>query len=104
MKKNNFVHFLTNVPNSSEGWDFIRQLKKHLNTDRYKIRIKGRGSRKKHGNQCYVPLPHSEHYSIYVDQKIIDFHNPSFYTKENWEMRNNLREIKNKINAILGDE
>ncbi|MGY8976368.1 MAG: hypothetical protein ACKVHD_08835, partial [Alphaproteobacteria bacterium] len=34
------VHFLTNVPNSKEGWAFINQMKKYLHKGRYSIRLK----------------------------------------------------------------
>ena len=58
------VHFLTNVPNSKEGWAFINQMKKYLHKGRYSIRLKGRGSRKIHGNQSFIPLKYAEKYSV----------------------------------------
>jgi len=59
------VHFLTDVPNSKEGWAFINQMKKYLHKGRYSIRLKGRGSRKEHGNQSYIPL------SVYGKLKVL---------------------------------
>ena len=85
------VHFLTNVPNSKEGWAFINQMKKYLHKGRYSIRLKGRGSRKEHGNQSFLPIPHAEHYSIYIDHKIMDGRNPAFYALNEYKIRRNLR-------------
>ena len=95
------VHFLTNVPNSKEGWDFINQLKKYLHKGRYSIRLKGRGSRKKHGNQSFIPLPHAEHYSIYIDQKIMDGHNAAFYSLQEYKIKQKLRNIRSEIDELL---
>ena len=61
------VHFLTNVPNSKEGWAFINQMKKYLHKGRYSIRLKGRGSRKEHGDQRGIPIKYAERYSIYIE-------------------------------------
>ena len=69
------IHFMTDIPNCKEGWDFINMMKKYLHKGRYSIRLKGRGSRKIHGNQSYIPLPHAEHYSVYIDHKIKDRNN-----------------------------
>ena len=71
-KADKCVHFLTNVPNSKEGWDFINQLKKYLHKGRYSIRLKGRGSRKEHGDQRGIPIKYAERYSVYIDYKIKD--------------------------------
>ena len=95
------VHFLTNVPNSKEGWDFINQLKKYLHKGRYSIRLKGRGSRKIHGNQSFIPLPHAEHYSIYIDQKIMDGHNAAFYSLQEYKIKQKLRNIRSEIDELL---
>ena len=95
------VHFLTNVPNSKEGWDFINQMKKYLHKGRYSIRLKGRGSRKVHGNQSFIPLPHAEHYSVYIDQKIVDRNNPAFYSLQEYKIRQKLRNIRSEIDELL---
>ena len=95
------VHFLTNVPNSKEGWAFINQMKKYLHKGRYSIRLKGRGSRKVHGNQSFLPIPHAEHYSIYIDQKIVDGNNPAFYTLNEYKIRQKLRNLRSEIDELL---
>tara|TARA_R110002074_G_scaffold58023_2_gene142440 strand:- start:1266 stop:1676 length:411 start_codon:yes stop_codon:yes gene_type:complete len=95
------VHFLTNVPNSKEGWAFINQLKKYLHKGRYSVRLKGRGSRKKYGNQSFIPLPHAEHYSIYIDQKIMDEHNAAFYSLQEYKIKQKLRNIRSEIDELL---
>ena len=100
-KANACVHFLTNVPNSKEGWAFINQMKKYLHKGRYSIRLKGRGSRKVHGNQSFIPLPHAERYSVYIDQKIIDGNNPAFYALNEYKIRQKLRNLRSEIDELL---
>ena len=95
------VHFLTNVPNSKEGWAFINQMKKYLHRGRYDIRLKGRGSRKEHGNQSFIPLPHAEHYSIYIDNKIKDRNHPDFLQSKMWKMRSKLYNLRSEIDELL---
>ena len=95
------VHFLTNVPNSKEGWAFINQMKKYLHRGRYDIRLKGRGSRKVHGNQSFVPIPHAEKYSIYIDQKIKDRNHPDFLQTKMWKMRSKLYNLRSEIDELL---
>jgi hypothetical protein len=110
-KANACVHFLTGVPNSNEGWAFIKQLKKYLHKGRYSIRLKGRGSRKIHGNQSFIPLKHAERYSIYIDYKIKDINSPGYndskvYTMEQKfrSIRGDLQVIKNQIDEILNED
>ena len=107
-KANACVHFLTGVPNSKEGWEFIKLMKKYLHKGRYSIRLKGRGSRKIHGNQSFIPLKHAEKYSIYIDYKIKDINSPGYndskvYTMEQKfrNIRGDLQNIKNQIDEIL---
>ena len=100
-KADSCVHFLTGVPNSKEGWAFINLVKKYLHKGRYSIRLKGRGSRKKHGNQSFIPLPHAEHYSIYIDQKIMDGHNAAFYSLQEYKIKQKLRNIRSEIDELL---
>jgi hypothetical protein len=95
------VHFLTNVPNSKEGWTFINQMKKYLHKGRYSIRLKGRGSRKEHGDQRGIPIKYAERYSIYIDHKIMDGHNPAFYSLQEYKTRQKLRDIRFQIDELL---
>ena len=98
------IHFMTGIPNSKEGWEFIKLLKKYLHKGRYSIRLKGRGSRKIHGNQSYVPLPYAEHYSIYIDQKIKDVNNPQYFFERDWKRDCALRRIRDDINQLLKEK
>ena len=100
-KANKCVHFLTNVPNSKEGWDFINQLKKYLHKGRYSIRLKGRGSRKEHLVQRGIPIKYAERYSIYIDHKIMDGNNPAFYSLQEYKTRQKLRDIRFQIDELL---
>jgi len=95
------IHFMTDIPNCKEGWDFINMMKKYLHKGRYSIRLKGRGSRKIHGNQSYIPLPYAERYSVYIDHKIKDRNNPQFYFEKEWKMDSALRRIRDEINQLL---
>ena len=95
------VHFLTNLPNSKEGWAFINQMKKYLHKGRYSIRLKGRGSRKEHGDQRGIPIKYAERYSIYIDHKIMDGHNPAFYSLQEYKTRQKLRDIRFQIDELL---
>ena len=95
------VHFLTDVPNSKEGWAFINQMKKYLHKGRYSIRLKGRGSRKEHGNQSYIPLPYAERYSVYIDQKIMDSNNPAYNSLSEYKTKQKLRDIRFEIDQLL---
>ena len=92
---------MTDIPNCKEGWDFINMMKKYLHKGRYSIRLKGRGSRKIHGNQSYIPLPYAERYSVYIDHKIKDRNNPQFYFEKEWKMDSALRRIRDEINELL---
>jgi len=100
-KADKCVHFLTNVPNSKEGWAFINQMKKYLHKGRYSIRLKGRGSRKVHGNQSFIPLQHAERYSVYIDQKIKDRNHPDFLQNKMWKMRSKLYNLRSEIDELL---
>ena len=95
------VHFLTNVPNSKEGWAFINQMKKYLHKGRYSIRLKGRGSRKEHGDQRGIPIKYAERYSIYIDQKIKDDNHPAYYHSKVWKMKSKLYSLRAEIDEIL---
>ena len=103
-KANECIHFMTGIPNSEEGWEFIKMMKKYLHKGRYSIRLKGRGSRKLHGNQSYIPLPHAERYSVYIDQKIEDRNNPLFFYEKDWKRDSALRRIRDDINQLLKEK
>ena len=109
-KANACVHFLTGVPNSKEGWEFIKLMKKYLHKGRYSIRLKGRGSRKIHGNQSFIPLKHAEKYSVYIDYKIKDSNSPGYNDSKLWKyemkfrnIRGDLQQLINRINELVKD-
>ena len=110
-KANACVHFMKDIPNCKEGWDFINMMKKYLHKGRYSIRLKGRGSRKIHGNQSFIPLEYAERYSVYIDHKIKDSNSPGYndskvYTMEQKfrNIRGDLQVIKNQIDEILNED
>ena len=107
-KADKCVHFLTNVPNSKEGWAFINQMKKYLHKGRYSIRLKGRGSRKEHGDQRGIPIKYAERYSIYIDYKIKDSNSPGCnqskmrqYEMKLRNIRGDLQQLINRINELV---
>ena len=79
-------------------------MKKYLHKGRYSIRLKGRGSRKIHGNQSYIPLKYAERYSVYIDQKIKDINNPQFFFERDWKRDSALRKIRDEINHLLKEK
>ena len=101
-EKNNVpIHLLSNVPNDEFGKGVIKNLRKFLNTDRYKVRVRGRGSRKEHGDQSYIPLKNAEKFSIYVDQEIMDYHNPHFNSNKLFQAERKIDELQTDFLKLL---
>jgi len=92
------VHYFHKIPNSKEGWDFIKAIRKFVNKDRYKVRILGRGSRKEYGTQSFIPLKHATNYSVYIDHKIMDRNHPDFLSQKFYKVRQQVYELNNVIN------
>ena len=97
------VHFFHQIPNSKEGWNFINSVRKFINKDRYKVRVLGRGSRKKHGTQSFIPLKHATNYSIYIDHKIMDRNHPDFLSRKFYKVRSQVSELSNFLNQPIGE-
>ena len=91
------VHFFHQIPNSKEGWDFIKGVRKFINKDRYKVRVLGRGSRKNHGTQSFIPLEHATNYSVYIDHKIMDRNHPDFLSRKFYDIRMAKTKIETSI-------
>ncbi len=99
-KADSCVHFLTGVPNSKEGWAFINLVKKYLHKGRYSIRLKGRGSRKEHGDQRGIPIKYAERYSVYIDYKIKDSNSPGYNDSKVYRLEQKLRNIRGDMQVI----
>jgi len=101
-KKNqkSFVHYFYSIPANKEGKLFLRLLKKYLNKARYKIRVKGRGTRKYHGNGQNLPLKYAQHYAVYIDIKTMDQGNPAYFFNRDFKARLKLDDIKTKIQEL----
>ena len=97
------VHFFHQIPNSKEGWDFIKGVRKFINKDRYRVRVLGRGSRKKHGTQFFIPLKHATNYSVYIDHKIMDRNHPDFLSRKFYKVRTQVSELSNFLNQPIGE-
>ena len=66
-------YIFTRIPNDEEGNQFVEQLKKYLNKDRYELRKRGQGlvdgedwRRYTHGQ----PISKSTHLRIYIKDKL----------------------------------
>lgn len=57
------------IPNTYEGKEFINLLKKFTNRKRWNIKVRGRGSRKEHGDQSDIPLDYAEWFAVYLSRK-----------------------------------
>ena len=97
------VHYFHKIPNSKEGWDFIKAIRKFINKDRYKVRILGRGSRKEYGTQSFIPLKHATNYSVYIDHKIMDRNHPDFLSRKFYKVRSQVSELSNFLNQPIGE-
>ena len=97
------VHYFHDIPNSKEGWEFINQVRKFINKDRYKVRVLGRGSRKYHGTQSFIPLKHATNYSVYIDHKIMDRNHPDFLSRKFYKVRTQVSELNNFLNQPIGE-
>jgi len=97
------VHFFHQIPNSKEGWDFIKGVRKFINKDRYRVRVLGRGSRKEHGTQSFIPLKHATNYSVYIDHKIMDRNHPDFLSRKFYKVRSQVSELNNFLNQPIGE-
>jgi hypothetical protein len=97
------VHFFHQIPNSKEGWDFIKGVRKFINKDRYKVRVLGRGSRKEYGTQSFIPLKHATNYSVYIDHKIMDRNHPDFLSRKFYKVRSQVSELNNFLNQPIGE-
>ncbi len=100
-KQHKFVHYFYKIPANEEGKLFIKLLRKYLNKARYKIRVKGRGTRKFHGNGQNLPLKYAEHFAVYIDIKTLDSQNPAYYYEKEWKTRNSLNTIKAEIDKLF---
>ena len=94
VKTNNVpIHLLSNVPNNEFGKKVIKNIREFLNKNKYKLRIRGRGTRKEYGNASYIPLKYAERFSIYVDDELLPY-DPKW--KELWDEISLLKEKLSK--------
>tara|TARA_R100001594_G_scaffold149438_1_gene207247 strand:+ start:617 stop:838 length:222 start_codon:yes stop_codon:yes gene_type:complete len=65
-------YVFTRIPNDDEGKTLVAAMKKHLNKDRYQLRIKGQGLIEGEDWRQYTygqPLNKSTHLRIYIVEK-----------------------------------
>lgn len=71
--KNFSRYVLHQIPNTEEGKLLVLLLKKYLNSDRYKVRVRGQGLVEGEDWRKYTrgaPLDKSTHLRVYVDDKL----------------------------------
>ena len=91
--KNVPIHLLSGLPNNEFGKKVIKNIRKFLNRDRYKLRVRGRGTRKEHGNQHSIPLKYAERFSIYVDDDSVN----SYHSQRWLELWKEINVLKEKL-------
>ena len=67
-------YLFTRIPNDDEGKALVAAMKKHLNKDRYQLRVKGQGLIEGENWRRYTygqPIDKSTHLRIYVVEKKI---------------------------------
>ena len=68
-----FRYYLSEIPNDSEGHEFVRLVRKYTNKERYKIRVRGQHLKDGEDWRRYVagqPISKSKHLRIYFDDLI----------------------------------
>lgn len=68
--------FIMNIPNTVEGRALYKQMKKHLNKERYKLQRHGRAKnrKKKGGGQSFTPIGNCDYFGVYLrDSEIMAF-------------------------------
>ena len=91
--KNVPIHLLSGLPNNEFGKKIIKNIREFLNRDRYKLRIRGRGTRKEYGTASDISLKYAERFSIYVDDELLPY-DPKW--KELWDEISLLKEKLSK--------
>lgn len=66
------LYIFSQIPNDAEGREFVDTMRKHLNRDRYKMRVRGQGlvdgaNWRRH--QYGAPLDKSTHLRVYIESK-----------------------------------
>lgn len=73
-----YGYFLKGVPNNKEGYEFIEKLREYLNTDSYRIKLRGNGRRADVARsegihpRSYdqsIPIQKAEHWRVYLEKK-----------------------------------
>lgn len=66
------LYIFSKIPNTDEGREFVDSMRKHLNRNRYKMRVRGTGlvdgaDWRRH--QYGAPLSKSTHMRVYIEDK-----------------------------------
>jgi len=82
------------------GKELLEMINQCLNKKRYKVRNRGRGSRKKYGNSYGISLDHAEWVAVYVEnkQEVLDLEKYQLdRMRSRYEVLRKLRELSKVI-------
>jgi hypothetical protein len=95
----------TEIPNTEEGREFVRLMRKYLNRDTYSMRVKGqylkdelKGGYEWHKNTHGQPVQDSKCLRVYLDSKLVKAQADSTYL-----LRAEAREAREQHNRLLND-
>jgi len=95
-------YLFSKIPNDEHGRAFIDQARLYLNSDRFKLRVRGQGLKAGEDwrqHEYGAPLSKSTHLRVYAeDQKQKDDINALCY--ELWEARQKASAIRNQLKSL----
>ena len=104
LQKNSRYQFCE-IPNDAEGKELVRLMKKYLNKERYKIRVKGQYLDKvKYPNTYWdkgAPIDACTHIRVYIDEKPEIAHN-HWVNSTTYGLRHAIYTLEHKIKSIEG--
>jgi len=98
LKSNNNQAF--NVPNDETGRFFITLMGKYRN-ERWHYAARGRGSRKKHGDQRGIKCEHAEWLAVYLSQDTPRVDHYDRHLRERWDHYRMMMRVPRLINAPI---
>ena len=93
------------IPNDAEGRELVRLMKKYLNKERYKIRVKGQYLDKVKYPDTYwdrgAPINACTHIRVYIDEKPEIAHN-NWAERTIYGLNHAIHTLEHKVKSIEG--
>lgn len=89
-----------NVPNTEKGRAFLEEFKSYRHKGGRGMRVRGRGSRKEHGNSFFINPEHSEWLAVYVDMTEKERDEKDQTYRERWNFKNKIEELQFQLDAV----